>query len=73
MNIEALIAAKKASRAANGLHVRLTFVGNVREPFNYFAKDAAARDEYLAKVRPLIGAEDKTGLGHVIEAVEVVA
>jgi hypothetical protein len=73
MNIESFIAAKAASRAANGLHVRITFKDGVREPFNYYAKDTASRDEYVARARAAIGKSDRTGLGHVIETVEIVS
>jgi hypothetical protein len=72
MDIEAFLAANAARRAANGLHVRITFLDNVREPFNYYAKDTASRDAYLARARAAIGKPDPTGLGHVVSSVEVV-
>lgn len=72
MDIEAFLAANAAKRAANGLHVRVTFRDNVRVPFNYYAKDTAQRDEYLARARAAIGKTDTTGLNHVVATVEIV-
>ncbi|MGM4911454.1 hypothetical protein [Rhizobium sp. 768_B6_N1_8] len=72
MDIEAFLAANAARRAANGLHVRVTFLDNVREPFNYYAKDVAQRDAYLSRANAAIGKPDPTGLGHVVASVEIV-
>jgi hypothetical protein len=73
MDIESFLADVAARRTNNGLLVRVTFRDGVREPFNYFAKDAASRDAYLVRARKQIGRPDPTGLGHVVETVEVVS
>jgi hypothetical protein len=69
---KAFLAAHAAKRTAAGLHVRVTFKDGVREPFNYYAKDIAARDAYLDRANRSIGKPDPTGLGHVVASVEVV-
>lgn len=72
-DIESFLAQVADRRRSNGLHIRMTFQNNVREPFDYYAKDAAARDAYLIRARRQIGKPDPTGLGHVVETVEVVS
>lgn len=72
MDIESFLADVAARRTSNGLLVRTTFRDGVREPFDYYAKDAASRDAYLIRARKQIGRPDPTGLGHVIETVEIV-
>lgn len=53
MNIEALIASKMEARKAAGLNVLVIFEG--RCDFDYYAKDIAARDRFVANMRPRIG------------------
>lgn len=47
MNIEALIAAKKAQRVSNGFAFRITFDNRV--PFNGYYSDKATFDEQYAR------------------------
>lgn len=50
MTAEQIIAAAKARRSAERLHVRVTGIPN-RDAFDYYAKDAAKRDDFIARAR----------------------
>ena len=59
MNIEALIAAKKAERAAKGFAFRVTF--DNRAPFNGYYADKATFDEQYARAVASIGKRHADG------------
>lgn len=59
MNIEALIAAKKAERIAKGFAFRITF--DNREPFNGYYVDKATFDENYAIAVASIGKRHRDG------------
>lgn len=67
----ALLARKQAERRAAGLMVIVTFDG--REPFDYCARDIAARDAFIARYSAMIDQPDLTGSGHVVRSVEISA
>lgn len=50
-NAEALIARVMEVRAAKGLHVRVTGFSHRTEPFNFYAKDEAQRDRFVASCK----------------------
>jgi uncharacterized protein YegJ (DUF2314 family) len=66
-----LLARKQAERRAAGLMVIVTFDG--REPFDYCARDIAARDNFIEQMTAKIGQPDPTGSGHVVRTVEIAA
>lgn len=72
-DINTFLSAVMERKRAKGLQVRVTYRNNVREPFNFFASSLTERDSYLTRATKLIGQPDPTGLGHVVESVEVVA
>lgn len=59
MNIENLIAAKKAERRNAGLHIHVEFEN--REPFDRYPRDEAQRDEIVAAFEAMIGIPDEAG------------
>ncbi|MNT93647.1 hypothetical protein D3C72_2351700 [compost metagenome] len=60
MNIEALIAAKKAERAAKGLALRITF--DKRADFTGYYVDKATFDEMYARAVASIGKRGRDGM-----------
>jgi hypothetical protein len=60
MNIEALIAAKKAQRIEAGQSFRITF--DKRTPFNYFAKSKQDFERQYARAVASIGKRDASGM-----------
>ncbi|MCB5205028.1 hypothetical protein LH464_21410 [Neorhizobium sp. T786] len=60
MNIEALIAAKKAERTAKGFAFRITF--DKRAPFNGYYVDKATFDENYALAVASIGKRGRDGM-----------
>lgn len=49
MTTETLIASKQIERRKLGLHVRVTGYKDRAFPFDYYAKDTAARDRFIAR------------------------
>ena len=41
----------KAKRQAAALHVRVTGIPGRSDPFDYYAKDVASRDDFIARAK----------------------
>lgn len=67
--MNALLERKQAERRAAGLMVIVTF--DNRSDFNYYARDIAARDEFVARYSAMIGQPDKTGLNQIVRSVTI--
>ena len=67
--MNALIERKQTERRAAGLLVIVTI--DNREPFEYYARDIAARDNFIAQYTAMIGYPDKTGANQIVRSVEI--